>query len=80
MSSERILLIEDSLSVARGLQYGLRKEGFTVNVASDGTSGLELFRTWRPLLLILDLRLPDMSGFDVCRTIRSEGRREPILI
>ena len=80
MSSERILLIEDSLSVARGLQYGLRKEGFTVNVASDGTSGLELFRTWRPLLLILDLRLPDMSGFDVCRTIRSEGRREPILM
>ena len=35
---------------------------------------------WNPLLLILDIRLPDMSGFDVCRTIRSEGRHEPILM
>ena len=80
MSGERILVIEDSASVARGLEYGLGKEDFTVRCARDGTSGLELFRTWSPRMLILDIRLPDMSGFDVCRAIRGEGRREPILM
>jgi len=80
VSGERILVIEDSASVARGLEYGLSKEDFTVRCAGDGAGGLELFRTWNPRLLILDIRLPDMSGFDVCRTIRGEGRREPILM
>ena len=80
MSGERILVIEDSASVARGLEYGLSREDFTVRCAGDGAGGLELFRTWSPRLLILDIRLPDMSGFDVCRTIRGEGRREPILM
>ncbi len=80
MSGERILVIEDSASVARGLEYGLGKEDFVVRCARDGTSGLELFRRWNPRLLILDIRLPDMSGFDVCRTVRGEGRREPILM
>ncbi len=80
MSGDRILVIEDSASVARGLEYGLNKEDFTVRCARDGASGLELFRTWSPRLLILDIRLPDMSGFDVCRAIRAEGRREPILM
>ena len=80
MSGERILVIEDSASVARGLEYGLGKEDFAVRCARDGSGGLELFRTWNPRLLILDIRLPDMSGFDVCRAIRGEGRREPILM
>lgn len=80
MSGERILVIEDSASVARGLEYGLGKEAFAVRCARDGAGGLELFRTWNPRLLILDIRLPDMSGFDVCRAIRGEGRREPILM
>ena len=80
MSGERILVIEDSASVARGLEYGLGKEDFAVRCARDGAGGLELFRTWNPRLLILDIRLPDMSGFDVCRAIRGEGRREPILM
>ena len=80
MSGERILVIEDSASVARGLEYGLGKEDFAVRCARDGAGGLELFRTWNPRLLILDIRLPDMSGFDVCRAVRGEGRREPILM
>ena len=80
MSGERILVIEDSASVARGLEYGLGKEDFAVRCARDGAGGLELFRAWNPRLLILDIRLPDMSGFDVCRAIRGEGRREPILM
>lgn len=80
MSGERILVIEDSASVARGLEYGLGKEDFAVRCARDGAGGLDLFRTWNPRLLILDIRLPDMSGFDVCRAIRGEGRREPILM
>ena len=66
--------------MARGLEYGLGKEDFAVRCARDGAGGLELFRTWNPRLLILDIRLPDMSGFDVCRAVRGEGRREPILM
>ncbi len=80
MSGERILIVEDSVAVRRGLEYGLRKENFEVRCAPNGTSALQEFHAWNPKLLILDVRLPDMSGFDVCRKIRDEGFSEPILI
>lgn len=70
MSGECILVVEDSASVAFGLEYGLHKEDFEVCCARDGSSGLEEFRAWNPKRIILDIRLPDMSGFDVCRSIR----------
>jgi DNA-binding response OmpR family regulator len=80
MAGERILIVEDERAVARGLEYGLRAEGFEVFWANSGQSALALARRETPHLLLLDIRLPDISGFDVCRQLRSEGHREPILM
>jgi two-component system response regulator VicR len=84
MPGEIILVVEDEPAVARGLEYGLKAEGFTVLVAANGARALELARGGKehpaPHLLLLDIRLPDMSGFDVCRTLREEGRAFPILM
>lgn len=80
MSSEKILIVEDEPAVARGLQYGLEKEGFTVLWAKNGSQALQISDNDDPKLILLDLRLPDISGFDVCRQLRMEGRRMPILM
>ena len=80
MTGERILIVEDERAVARGLEYGLASEGFTVLWAATGQRALDLARAEDPHLILLDLRLPDVSGFDVCRQLRAEGRTMPILM
>ena len=80
MAGEKILIVEDERAVARGLEYGLTAEGFSVLWARTGNEALALTRSDGPHLLVLDIRLPDISGFDVCRTLRSEGKRQPILM
>jgi DNA-binding response OmpR family regulator len=80
MSGERILIVEDEPSVARGLKYGLAKEAFAVLYAETGQQALDLARSKDPHLILLDIRLPDVSGFDVCRRLRAEGMRQPILM
>jgi DNA-binding response OmpR family regulator len=77
---ERILIVEDERAVARGLEYGLTREGFAVAWAETGQQALELVRSQDPHLILLDIRLPDISGFDICRQLRAEGRRMPILM
>lgn len=80
MTGERILVVEDEPAVARGLEYGLISEGFQVLRAETGQKALALARSRDPHLILLDIRLPDISGFDVCRQLRAEGLRQPILI
>jgi DNA-binding response OmpR family regulator len=80
LAGERILIVEDERAVARGLEYGLRSEGFTVLWGETGQRGLDMARREQPQLILLDIRLPDMSGFDVCRQLRAEGRRQPVLM
>ena len=80
MAGERILIVEDERAVARGLEYGLSNEGFTVLWAETGQQALDLARSRDPHLILLDIRLPDISGFDVCRQLRAEGKRQPILV
>ena len=80
MSGERVLVVEDDRAVARGLIYGLKAEGFDVLAADTGQAALDRARADDPHLILLDVRLPDISGFDVCRTLRAEGRRMPILM
>jgi DNA-binding response OmpR family regulator len=80
MGTESILIVEDEASVARGLEYGLKAEGFSVLMAPNGKKALELARSEKPHLILLDIRLPDMSGFDVCRVLREEGMSLPILM
>ena len=80
MAGERILIVEDERAVARGLEYGLANEGFAVLWARTGQQALDLARSRDPHLILLDIRLPDISGFDVCRQLRAEGMRLPILM
>ena len=77
---DTILVVEDEAPVARGLEYGLKAEGFAVVVAPNGKKALEAARSAHPRLVLLDIRLPDMSGFDVCRALREEGMTLPIII
>ena len=80
MAGERILVVEDERAVARGLEYGLSREGFAVLWAETGERAIELARSDDPHLVLLDVRLPGISGFDVCRQLRAEGRRQPVLM
>lgn len=80
MAGEQILVVEDEHAVARGLEYALTVEGFSVLWAETGERALELARSRNPHLVLLDIRLPDTSGFDVCRQLRAEGMRMPILM
>jgi two-component system, OmpR family, response regulator RegX3 len=69
----RILVVEDEESLADSVRYNLEREGYAVSVAPDGRRALERFRNDPPSLVILDLMLPEVSGLDVCRTIRSHS-------
>ena len=76
----RVLVIEDSNDLAEGLRYNLELEGYAVKVAEDGISGLTLARDWDPDLVILDLMLPGIDGYQVLRTLRADGKQTPVLI
>jgi len=68
-----LLFIEDDDSIRLALRLALEDEGYEVREAADGRSGLESFALQEPDLVLLDLRLPDISGFEVCRTLRSSS-------
>jgi len=76
----RILVIEDNADLAYGLRNNLEIEGYVVEVADDGSKGLESARRLRPELVILDLMLPRTDGFRVLRDLRAEGLWMPVLI
>jgi two-component system, OmpR family, alkaline phosphatase synthesis response regulator PhoP len=76
----RVLIIEDSADLAAGLRYNLELEGYEVLTAEDGSEGLRLAREAQPDLLILDLMLPGIDGYQVLQTLRTEGRTLPVLI
>jgi len=79
--SAQILLIEDDPAVARSLQDGLTRDGgYPVTWKASGTEGIRYARDQNPHLIILDVRLPDGSGFDFCRQMRQLGLRQPILM
>jgi DNA-binding response OmpR family regulator len=78
-NSGRVLVVEDDEGIRDMLKYNLTAAGFSVQEASDGASGLRTARTARPDLVLLDLMLPGMSGFDFCRALRKSSR-VPIII
>lgn len=77
--SRPLLLVEDEPSLSEAMGYSLEREGYRVEVAADGRQALASFRANSPQLVLLDLMLPQMSGVDVCKLIRSEST-VPILI
>ena len=80
MNRERVLIVEDERAVARGLAFALRAEGYEVFWARTGAEALDMTSRERPDLITLDLRLPDLSGYDVCRALRAQNNRQPILM
>ena len=76
----KVLIVEDDESMAVALRDGFEYEGFTVSVARDGELGLRMAASESPDLMILDLMLPKVSGLDICRQIRSDGRAVPIIM
>lgn len=80
MSQFQILIIEDDPTVAQSLQAGLIREDFTVAWKSTGTDGIAYAGKNAPHLVLLDIRLPDGSGFDFCRQMRRMGVHQPIIM
>lgn len=76
----KILIIEDERKIVHFLKQGLKSEGFTVDVASDGEEGLYMAENGAFDFLILDLRLPKIDGITVCKKIREQGQTLPILM
>lgn len=76
----RILLVEDEAALADGVARGLRAEGFEVEIAYDGLSGLDRARSDEIDVVVLDIMLPGLNGYRVCRTLREEGVGTPILM
>jgi two-component system response regulator RegX3 len=75
-----ILVVDDEPSYRDALAVSLRREGFLVQVASDGFEALERFDTYKPELVLLDVMLPRMSGVDVCRELRARSRVPIIMV
>ena len=76
----KVLVVEDEKSFVEALKVGLDREGFDVKVAEDGLMALELFRTFKPDLILLDVMLPKISGLDVCKEIRTESKVPIIMV
>jgi len=80
MNEGRVLLIEDEPALARGVSDMLRARGFDVEVAGDGQHGLDAALSGRADLLLLDVMLPKVNGYEICRAVRSHGIDVPILM
>lgn len=78
--SKRILIVEDEKNIVDILAFNMGKEGYDTLEAYDGQTGLELALAENPDLILLDLMLPRMNGFDVCRAVRAENRSTPIIM
>jgi len=70
--AEKILVVDDEISLQETLAYNLKKEGYEIVVAGDGMSAIDLARTQKPDVIILDVMLPGLDGFEVCRILRQE--------
>jgi DNA-binding response OmpR family regulator len=77
---KRILIIEDDVAILRGLKDNLEYESYEVLTAADGEEGYFLIKERKPDLIILDLMLPKMNGYELCRKVRHEGITTPILM
>lgn len=78
--SWRVLMIEDDPSITRVVRDNLVYEGFDVECASDGNEGLKKIRSYAPDLVLLDLMLPGLNGFEICQAITQSSTRTPVII
>ena len=78
--NRKVLVVDDEALIRKTVRLTCEKEGYTVEEAETGKAALERLATVKPDLILLDLMLPDISGFDVCRDIRRMGLRVPVII
>lgn len=77
---QRILIVEDEQAMLLGLKDNLEIEGYEVDTANEGKSGLEMILKNKYDLVLLDVMLPNISGFDICKNVRKEGINTPIIL
>ncbi len=80
MPGETVLIIEDDPTMLRGLKDNFEFEGYCVAVADDGEKGLEAALSVKPDLIVLDIMLPKVNGYEICRLVRKEGLDVPIIM
>ena len=80
LSMDSVLIVEDSRPMQRTLQRLFESDALQVRIASDGPSGLEMFRKEFPSVVVLDLKLPGMSGKELCREFKNLATSVPIVI
>jgi DNA-binding response OmpR family regulator len=80
MGNGKILIIEDDVSICDILSYKLKKEGYEVKCCIRGTEGLKEIETFKPEIVLLDIMLPDMTGFDVCKEITINYKTPVIML
>ena len=78
--AKKILIVEDDLGISLGLKDEFESEGYEVLSAVDGEQGLKAAKNQKPDLIILDIMLPGLDGYEVCRRLRMEGNRTPIIM
>lgn len=77
---KRVLVVEDNADLASGIEYNLSLEGYDVRIAADGLDAISMVAEWAPELVILDLMLPGVDGYQVLKTIRRDSSRVPVII
>lgn len=77
---KRVLIVEDDLAITVALRDGFEYEGYSVLVAQDGASGLRMATEKEADLIILDVMLPKVSGYDICKQLRNQGNNTPIIM
>jgi len=80
MDERKILIVEDERKIADTLKFGLEEKGYRVEVAYDGNIGYRVFKSYKFNLLILDINLPGINGFELCKMIRKENPNIPIIM
>lgn len=76
----KVLVVDDEASIASAVAYALRREGYTVETAGDGQEALDRVETFKPDVMVLDVMMPRLSGYDVCRKLEDRQQRPAILL
>ncbi len=77
---KKLLIVDDEIDIARSIQYVLQQEGFSTLLAHDGNEAINLYENNKPDLVILDVMMPGLDGYEVCRKIRLQDAKIPILM
>ena len=78
--SKRILIVDDEPNIVISLEFLMKREGFEVAVARDGEEGLQAIRSQRPDLVVLDVMMPKLNGFEVCEAVRADRDLDEVRI